>query len=75
MNIVVGTKVRIRSQGRSIVGVVRVVANRPRLDGVSDKWNYWDLEYDIVTPLPGHGAYGRWKQGQDGGTVEVVNDK
>jgi hypothetical protein len=71
-NIEIGSRVVIKAQGREIRGVVKVIANRPNKDGSVDKWNYWDLEYDIENPLRGHGSYGRWKQSQDGGNVEVL---
>lgn len=69
----IGSRIIIRAQGLELRGVVRVIANRPKPDGSVDQWNYWDLEYDIENPLPGHGAYGRWKQSVDGGSVEIIN--
>jgi hypothetical protein len=68
----VGDKIEITAQGRCLRGVVRVIANRPFADGTHDKWNYWDVEYDIEKPLPGHGSYGRWKQSQDGGDLKLL---
>ena len=68
-----GDLIRVTAQGHSIIGSVTVVANRPLEDGTTDSWNYWDIEYDILNPLAGHGSYGRWKQSCDGGEVSLLD--
>ena len=71
-NIQVGSHVKIKAKGMALTGIVKVIANRPYPNGEVDECNYWDLEYTIDNRFPGHGDYGRWKQNQDGGTVEII---
>ena len=74
-DIVPGSKVRINSQGHYIYGDVKKINNRPKPDGTIDQWWHWDLEYEILNPLHGHGNYGRWKQWVDGGDVSLDNEE
>jgi hypothetical protein len=69
-----GTNIIIRKGGTLIYGTVLTAANWGR----ADKPN-WYIEYTIdekrsMRPSNFVGSYGYWKQGEDGGAVEIETE-